>query len=136
MIKLVVEAVAEKHQLPEAPISITVKAIYKGFDILITRRLDEQSVIPQIPGIVALVDKLVELGFEPGRGAIQPALPGAETKEVGKEKEAPVCAVHHKPMIWREGENKQTGKHYAFWTCPEKNSDGSFCKYKPEKAKH
>ena len=39
-----------------------------------------------------MVDKLVELGFEPGMGVIQPVLPVAETKEVGKEKEAPICA--------------------------------------------
>ena len=119
---MVVEAAAEKHQLPEAPISITVKAIFKGFEILVTRRLDEQSIIPQVPGIVALVDKLIELGFEPARGTFQPALPRPEIKGVGKESSAPICAVHNIPMVWREGENKQNGKHYAFWVCAEKKS--------------
>ena len=131
MINSVVETAGEKHQLPEAPISITVKAIYKGFDILITRRLDDQSVISQVPGIVSLVDKLIDLGFEPARGMPQAALPTSETKETGKENPIPICVVHNKPMIWREGNNKQTGKHYAFWACGERNSDGSFCKYKP-----
>ena len=133
MINSVVETVGEKHQLPEAPISITVKAIYKGFDILITRRLDEQSVISQVPGIVSLVDKLIDSGFEPARGMPQGGLTTPETKDIGKETPVPLCAIHHKPMTWREGDSKQSGKHYAFWACGERNSDGSFCKYKPDK---
>lgn len=33
------------------------------------------------------------------------------------------------------GISKKTGKSYPeFWACPEKNADGSFCKYKPPKA--
>lgn len=134
MIKVVVESVVEKHQqLPEAPTSITVKAIYKGFDILFTRRSDDQSVIPLVPGVVALIDKLIAAGFQPSREIYQAVPPAPETKELGKENLAPICAVHNKPMIWREGNNKQTSKHYAFWACPERNTDGSFCKYKPEK---
>lgn len=38
MSRVVVEAATEKRELPEAPISITVKAIYKGFEVLIVRR--------------------------------------------------------------------------------------------------
>jgi hypothetical protein len=124
----------EKYQLPEAPISITVKAIFKGYEILITRRSDEHSVIPLIPGIVSLVDKLVETGFEPSRTIYQSgSLPHPETNDAGKDKLVPVCGVHRIAMVWREGDNKQSGKHYAFWACPEKNPDGSFCKFKPQK---
>jgi hypothetical protein len=79
-----VEAV-EKQQLPEAPISITVMAYYEGFQVLITRRTGEQPIISQVPGIVALVQKLVEAGFEPVREALSPALPATEIKEAGKE---------------------------------------------------
>jgi hypothetical protein len=135
MIKVVVDSVTEKRPLPEAPISITVKAIYKGFEILITRRSDEPSAIPQIPGIVALVDKLVEMGFEPSRVIYQASLPSPEGKETGQEKPVPICAVHNTAMVWREGNNKQTGKHYAFWACPERNDDGSFCKYHSDKSR-
>lgn len=134
-IVLVVEAVAEKQQLPEAPISITVMAYYAGFQVLITRRTGEQPIISQVPGIVSLIDKLVEAGFEPSRGTGQTALPAPETKEIGKEKASPLCQIHHVSMVWREGINKQTGAHYAFWACPQKNPDGSFCKYKPDKGK-
>ena len=93
-IVLVVEAVAEKQQLPEAPISITVMAYYAGFQVLITRRTGEQPIISQVPGIVSLVNKLVEAGFEPVRETVQPALPTAETKEAGKETEVHICPIH------------------------------------------
>jgi hypothetical protein len=133
-ITLVAVPEKEKHQLPEAPISITVKAIYKGYEVLITKRSDENSVISLAPGIVLLVDKLVELGFEPSRATYQSgSLPHPETKETGKENPVPICGIHQTAMLWREGDNKQSGKHYAFWACPEKNPDGSFCKYKPQK---
>ncbi len=130
---LVVEAVAEKQQLPEAPISITVMAYLRGFQVLITRRTGEQPIISQVPGIVALVDKLVEAGFQPVRELAQPALPTTETKDAGQEKPIPICQIHNVPMVWREGTNATTKKHYAFWACPQRNPDGSFCKYKPEK---
>ena len=42
---------------------------------LITRRTGEQAIISQVPGIVALVNKLVEAGFEPVRESSHPALP-------------------------------------------------------------
>src|SRR5450759_4457684 len=42
------------------------------------------------------------------------------------EEEAPICAVHHVAMV------KQRGKYGAFWSCRERNEDGSFCSYKPE----
>ena len=131
---LVVEGAAEKQQLPEAPISITVMAYYAGFQVLITRRTGEQPIISQVPGIVTLVNKLVEAGFEPVREMTQPALPTTETKEAGKEIPVPICQIHNVSMVWREGINKDK-KHYAFWACPQKNPDGSFCKYKPEKGK-
>jgi hypothetical protein len=131
---LVVEVEVEKQQLPEAPISITVMAYYAGFQVLITRRTGEQPILSQVPGIVALVQKLVDAGFEPNKGATQPALPTPEAKDAGSETPIPICQIHKVPMVWREGTNSQTGRHYAFWACPQKNPDGSFCKYKPGKA--
>src|SRR5437879_3325862 len=41
------------------------------------------------------------------------------------EGETPVCLVHHKEMVQAEGKNG------TFWTCREKNLDGSFCSYRP-----
>jgi hypothetical protein len=133
MIRLVVEA-TEKQQLPEAPISLTIMAYYKGFQVLITRRTGEQPILSQIPGVVALINKLEEDGFEPVRMNLPSALPSAEYREAGTEREIPICADHKIGMVWREGTNK-SGGHYAFLACPVKNSDGSFCKYKPTQVK-
>lgn len=48
------------------------------------------------------------------------------------KKVAPTCPVHGSTMVWKEGESKTTGKHYAFWACDTKNADGSFCNAKPK----
>ena len=104
---------AEKSQLPEAPIAFTIIADFEGFQVLITRRLGEQSILSQIPGVVALIKKLEEDGFEPARTNQTVTLPATETKETGKEKDVPVCEIHNMPMVWKEGTNK-SGGHYAF----------------------
>jgi hypothetical protein len=123
---------AEKSQLPEAPISITVLAYFEGFQVLITRRTGDLPIVSQIPGLIALITKLEEAGFKPVRMNFSAALPPAENKEVGKEREIPICATHKIPMVWREGTSK-TGAHYSFWACPTKNPDGTWCKGKPSK---
>ena len=45
-------------------------------------------------------------------------------------KVAPICGIHGSAAVWKEGESKTTGKHYAFWSCPNKNADGSYCTFK------
>jgi len=94
---------AEKQQLPEATISFTVMAYYEGFQGLITRRNGEQSIISQVPGIVALVQKMVEAGFELVTEAPHQALPATETKITGKEKPIPICQIYNVHMVWRQG---------------------------------
>ena len=42
------------------------------------------------------------------------------------EEETPICAVHQVPMV------KQRGSYGTFWSCHERNADGSFCSYKPD----
>lgn len=69
-------------------------AYYAGFQVLITRRTGEQPIISQVPAIVALVDKLVEAGFQPVRDAASLALPSSETKENGRETEGHFCPIH------------------------------------------
>jgi hypothetical protein len=39
--------------------------------------------------------------------------------------EPPVCEVHQIPMVRVEG------RRGAFWSCHQRNEDGSFCSYKP-----
>lgn len=46
--------------------------------------------------------------------------------------ENPSCP-NHGPMKWKEGFAKATGKPYAFWTCPTKMPDGSWCPTKGPK---
>src|SRR5262245_42517030 len=38
-----------------------------------------------------------------------------------------VCTAHDVQCVWKEGTSK-AGKDYAFWACPEKDSEGNFCK--------
>lgn len=38
---------------------------------------------------------------------------------------APICEVHNTPMVWQQGR-----KGY-FWSCHQRNTDGSWCSYKP-----
>ncbi len=47
-------------------------------------------------------------------------------KEEKKEEDIPVCAVHNVAMV------KQNGKYGQFWSCHERNPDGSFCSYRPK----
>lgn len=38
----------------------------------------------------------------------------------------PICPIHNKEMI------KRTGKYGEFWSCPTKDAQDNWCKYKPE----
>ena len=39
--------------------------------------------------------------------------------------DAPQCALHHQPMV------RMQGKLGEFWSCHQKNADGSWCGYRP-----
>jgi len=41
--------------------------------------------------------------------------------------EPPICAVHQLPMA------RMNGRLGPFWSCHEKNLDGSWCSYKPKR---
>lgn len=38
-----------------------------------------------------------------------------------------ICTDHKVACNWKEGVSK-AGKAYAFWACPEKDSEGNYCK--------
>jgi hypothetical protein len=42
-----------------------------------------------------------------------------------QSEEAPICEVHKLPMTLMHG------RRGDFWSCHEKNADGSWCSYKP-----
>jgi hypothetical protein len=61
------------------------------------------------------------------RGDAAPAeQPENSTEPVDRElgAEPPECAVHHTPMVWVE-----KGKRGPFWSCRQKNEDGSWCSF-------
>lgn len=47
-------------------------------------------------------------------------------------KSAPICGIHNVPMNFREGGiSKTSNRPYpAFWACPAKMPDGSYCKFR------
>jgi len=55
-----------------------------------------------------------------------PLGPKLEMFEDDLGSESPICAVHAVPMV------KQLGRKGYFWSCHQKNDDGSWCSYKPE----
>lgn len=50
----------------------------------------------------------------------------AQSRETGDSEEAPICQVHEVPMV------RMNGRKGPFWSCHERNADGSFCSYRPK----
>lgn len=65
------------------------------------------------------------------------AFPNDKGKTVTTQEKAvnaPVCGVHGTPMILKPAGVSKAGKQYpAFYSCPQKNADGSYCSYRPPK---
>ncbi len=52
--------------------------------------------------------------------------PKQSTAQQGEGSEpTPICQTHQVPMVRVEG------KRGPFWSCHERNADGSFCNYRP-----
>jgi hypothetical protein len=87
--------------LPEAPISITVKGYFKGFSALFTKRLDGDRLIPQIDGVVQLIDQLLLKGFEPSWNVdTNKAMTSSKPADLG------VCKDCGAPNAWSEKKQK------------------------------
>jgi hypothetical protein len=68
----------------------------------------------------------------PGKGVQTPTEEPVEripqaVQSTPDDEHPPACAVHQLPMI------RVQGKKGAFWSCHQKNEDGSWCSYKPPK---
>ena len=98
----------------------TTEVYYKGYRILLTLPFENAE------AAVGLMDDLSKLGFTSLPGVEPQALPQPEKKEESKDNEIPICAVHNRPMVQRQG------KYGNFWTCPVKER-GLWCKYRPPK---
>jgi hypothetical protein len=98
--------------LPEAPVSITLKATLHGHELLVTLRgLDFASVKAQ----VEQASEWLRVQAPAGPGMSQSSQP-------------PVCLWH--------GVMKASSKAKGTWYCPAKMADGSYCKSRhPEKGK-
>jgi hypothetical protein len=97
----------------------------------------------------AEIDKYADQGFLPSwnQTTNEAVAEKKETITKPEVKAVPLCGIHGTPMIWKEGTYKdgvytfgpkkgqsRVGDTYAFWSCSERNADGSYCKYKPPKA--
>lgn len=87
---------SDQAALPEAPASVTVKVLYKGFDVLLTLRgHDGRSVLGRLD---AALGWLETHGATPATGSSSGR---AETSTSGP---APVCPTHGRPMkVGRRG---------------------------------
>jgi hypothetical protein len=111
---------------PTLPMYTHIDAYYKGFHT--------EFVIPaekdRIPAgkVVIAIENLILKGFEPSwnkettKSQLNPEPPDAS-----EHVKAPKCSIHGTPMVWKSGTSKKTGKAYAFFSCPEKLADGSWC---------
>ena len=100
----------------------TTEVYYKGYRILLTLPFKNAE------AAVGLMDDLSKLGFTSAVDNEPKALTLPEEKEASKENEIPICAVHNKKMVQRQGQ------YGTFWACPVKEG-GSWCKYRPPKKK-
>jgi hypothetical protein len=96
--------------LPEAPVSITLKATLHGHEVLVTLRgVDFASVKAQVEQASEWLSTQAPVTHKP----MQPT-------------QAPVCPWH--------GAMKESTKAKGTWYCPAKMADGSYCKSRhPEK---
>jgi hypothetical protein len=91
------------------------------------------------PGFVINVDTGEELDAAirdvlPRFKAFKVAVDTYREKQINEQtpppQATPVCGIHHTQAVWKTGVSRKTGKPYAFWSCPTKNPDGSFCQFK------
>jgi hypothetical protein len=106
-------------ELPEAPMSITIKGYYKGFSVLLTKRMDETQLAPQIVKVMGLVDTMIANGYKPSwnddtNGKMLPTIQTAvQTPQAAPP--AYVCKVCGSPASFKEG--NKNGKHWSGYFC-------------------
>jgi hypothetical protein len=71
--------------LPEAPVSITVRGYYKGFSVLITKRKDQMDE-QELTKITAAIDNMEAKGFKPSWNEATNKGNGAQTAALGPKK--------------------------------------------------
>ena len=124
----------KEESIPEAPAVSNIKVWIRGYGVMLTVRGEKMMDI--IHKTETLVDYAESHGWKntwnttetPNKAIVgQPTTP----QDVNTMIDAPNCSVHGTPMKYLQGTSKRTGKPYAFWSCPNKLADGSFCNGKP-----
>jgi hypothetical protein len=100
--------------------SIEIEALLKGFKITISKEMEGDKVIAQIPGMIALIDKLAASGFTPTSGIVYQA---SQEKAPDKE-ESHLCPVHNVEMKKYQKGNQTWYSHSV---------DGGWCTGKAKK---
>ena len=58
---------------------------------------------------------------------IKAVIPASDEPKISTQQETPTCPNHNNQMKWID-------RNGGFWSCHKKNSDGSWCNYRPGKA--
>jgi hypothetical protein len=116
------------QELPEAPASGTMKAWVRGYGVMITTRDNRVS------NVLKKIETMVDYAESHKWKTSWETVPvGQVTMPQPTNPQVPICGVHGTVMQWKTGVSKKSGKSYAFWSCPTKNADNSYCKFQPEK---
>jgi len=112
---------------------------YKGFHIGVTARGENEipsgdDLTKQAKEAKMAIDALQGLEFEPSwnkdtNKASQASTPVKSLPDLGidgPQGQGGTCPVHGTALVWKTGTNAKG--QYAFWACPTKNADGSYCK--------
>ena len=96
-----------------------------GNEMIVVRSDDFQDFMDAIGNIGQLIPKTKAF----------PEDSGPQATPQSQVTSAPTCGIHNIPMVWKApGVSKTSGKPYpGFWSCKERNQDGSYCKFRPEK---
>lgn len=113
--------------LPEAPTSVTIRAFYKGYSVLVTRRGESGDMSTLIKESTKAIDWMEgQEHFAPDWNTTTPS------KTTTRPQSSTPQAIHEHNFVLKSAGVTKTGKPYpAFWTCTVRNADGSFCKEKP-----
>jgi hypothetical protein len=116
-------------ELPEAPVSQTIKLSYKGCEVLLTQRDLKEKMKPFLEQAKLLIDGALEMGFEapPARGFAKKEVKYVEGKLCPKCKSRLVEKTKKDGQVyfkcekggWDRVANKPIGCDYVDWNNPK-----------------
>lgn len=106
----------EQINLPEAPVSVTVRGFYKGYSVLLTNRDPNVQLGPLLSKAIEAIDWMEENGWHPS----WEEKPKAQAQPADEPREEHLCPIHNVPMIPHEG------KFGTFWSHGRKDENGTW----------